>query len=206
MKNFIETLAKHEGAAITLASILCGRVIGQVARGFAEDEEVVLQANLYAALAKAYPASVVPVPKMFGRILRNADDNMSALAGLDLTAEEKAEWAESMGESEKDRLQNSAHALHALIKEQSACADLKSWYDLTALAQHSLAVRTEKNLQGSISRYASWNSEEGARLHKISEEAVAPLAELVSNLCESLKDDLDQARSQGVNVAVRNAA
>lgn len=206
MKDFIETLVKHEGAAITLASILCGRVIGQVARGFAEDDEVHAQTSLYLAIKAQYPESTVEVPNMFKRMLANADDNSTALEGLDLTDEEKAEWAASMGESEADRLKSSVRALADLMNEEGPSADIKAWYDLTPLAQHSLAVRTERNLWNSIARYESWTSPEGARLRQISADAVEPLKELVSKLCESLKDDLDQARSQGVNVAQRHAA
>lgn len=204
--TFIDKLAKLEGAAFTLANILCGRVIGQIARGFADDPEVRLQASLYLALLKTYPQDVVNVPTMWKRMVDRAPDNTSSLDGLDLTEEEKAEWASSMGESEKDRLRAAAPILAKVMQEEGPSASLTAWHDLPPLAQHSLAVRTERNLFNAIKRYSTWTSEEGARLRKVCGDAVDPLAKLVSELCESLKDDLDQARANGVNVAQREAA
>lgn len=206
MKNFIEQLVELEGAALTLANILCGRFIGQVARGFGDDEEVRAQANLYFAIKAKYGKEVIEVPAMWQKMLSNADDNSAALAGADLTPEEEAEWKAAMGESEADRLRNCAKELLRIGKEEGPKADIKAWYDLTPLAQHSLAVRTERNLFNAIKRYSSWTSEEGARLRQITGDAVEPLAKLVGDLTESLKDDLDQARSNGVNVAQRHVA
>lgn len=207
MKNFIEKLVAIEGAALVLANILCGRVIGQIARGFGDDEEVRAQASLYLAIRAQYGAdAVVSVPAMFNRMLKNADDNGKALEGLDLTEDEKKEWAKQMGESEADQLRNSVRKVADVMSEEGPKATIKAWYDLSPLAQHSLAVRTERNLWSAITRYESWTSEEGARLRQIHADAVAPLAELVNGLCASLKDDLDQARSNGINVAHRHAA
>ena len=146
MKDFINKLSKLEGAAFTLANILCGRVIGQIARGFADDPEVRAQASLYLALAAQYPQDVVNVPTMWKRMVDNAPDNTSSLDGLDLTDEEKAEWASSMGESEKDRLRNAAPILAKVMQEEGPSADLTAWNDLPPLAQHSLAVRTERGV------------------------------------------------------------
>lgn len=204
--QFIEKLSKLEGAAFTLANILCGRVIGQIARGFPDDPEVRSQAGLYLALLKLYPQDVVNVPTMWKRMLDNADDNSSALDGLDLSEQDKAAWADSMGESEKDRMRNAAPIIAKVMQEEGPTADIKAWYDLSPLAQHSLAVRTERNLFNAITRYESWTSEEGARLRKVCGDAVQPLETLVNELCESLKDDIDAARSNGVRVAQRQAA
>lgn len=204
--TFIDKVAKLEGAAFTLANILCGRVIGQIARGFPDDPEVRLQASLYLALAKLYPQDVVNVPTMWKRMVDRADDNTASLDGLDLTDAEKAEWASSMGESEKDKLRAAAPTIAKVMQEEGPSASLTAWHDLSPLAQHSLAVRTERNLFNAITRYSSWTSEEGARLRKVCGDSVEPLAKLVSALCEGLKDDLDQSRANGVNVAQRQVA
>lgn len=204
--SFIDIVAGLEGAAIVLSSIECGRVIGQVARGFHEDPEVHAQASIYLALKALYPETVVAYPKMHARMLSNAPDNSDALKGAGLSEAEQKEWAAAMGESEADRLRNSIKPLMALMQEEGPSADLKAWFDLPVLAQHSLAVRTERNLKNAVARYATWDSEEGVHLYEVSKAAVDPITAAVSALCEANKDELDKARSEGVNVAQRIAA
>lgn len=205
-KGFIERLVDLEGAALVLANITCGRVIGQIARGFGDDEEVRAQASLYLAIRAQYGEdAVVSIPVMFNRMLKNADDNTKALEGLDLTDEEKAEWAAQMGDSEADQLRKSVRKVADVMAEEGPTATIQAWYDLSPLAQHSLAVRTERNLWNAVKRYSEWTSESGAHLREVHSAAVEPLKELVSELCTTLKDDLDKARSEGVNVAQRAA-
>jgi hypothetical protein len=213
VKGFIEKVSKLEGAATVLASILCGRFIGQVSRGFPEDPETVAQANLYCALAKLYPAGkrgpnhgCVTISKMFTRMIAKADDNSAFTDGLSLTDAEKAEWALEAGKSERDKLKDAVRPVLDLVKRENERATIDTWYDLTPLAQYSLAVRTERNLLDAEKRYASWTSEEGAGLHELAVKAKAPLAKLVGDLCASFKDELDQARASGINIATRVAA
>jgi hypothetical protein len=211
MKGFIEKLSKLEGAATVLAAITLGRAIGQVARGFPEDPETKAQVSLYLALAKLYPhgmhgqprRGVVNIPTMFTQMLKNTPDNSSFVKDLNLTPEEQKEWAAQMGMSERDKLNAAARPFADLCKAEAPTATLKAWYDLTPLAQHSLAVRTERNLAQAINRYTSWTSEDGAMLLEIATSSAEPLAELVSEITENYRDELDQARANGINVATR---
>lgn len=201
MKDFASKVIAIEGAATVLASILIGRVIGQVSRGFAEDDEVIAQATLYKAIHDKYPKSTIEVAAMFKRMLANAETNSSGLDGLDLTDAEKEEWASQMGVSEHEQLRTSVRGLVDLLDSVEGTPD--AWQDLTPLAQYSLAVRTERNLWNAIARYATWTSEEGARLRTQASDAYPKLEELVSKLTAGYSDELAQARSNGINIANR---
>lgn len=201
MKDFFTKILKIEGAATVLASILCGRVIGQVSRGFADDEEVIAQATLYKMIHKTYPEATIEVAAMFKRMLDNAEKNTTGLEGLDLTDEEKAAWGEQMGDSEYDLLRKSVRPLIDMLNAIEETPD--AWNELTPLAQYSLAVRAERNLWNAIARYESWTSEEGARLRTQAAEAYPELEKLVSALVAGYSDELEQARSNGVNIATR---
>lgn len=201
MKDFFTKVNKIEGAATVLASILIGRVIGQVSRGFSEDDEVVAQATLYKTIKLAHPDSTIEVAAMFKRMLDNAEKNSSGLEGLDLTDAEKEEWAGQMGVSEHEQLRTSVRKLVDLLNTCEPTAD--AWADLTPLAQYSLAVRTERNLWNAIARYESWTSEEGARLRTQASTAYPKLEELVSTLTAGYSDELAQARQNGINIANR---
>lgn len=201
MKNFFAELLKIEGAATVFASITIGRVIGQVSRGFASDDEVIAQATLYKSVADAFPESTIKVAAMFKRMLDNAEKNSTGLEGLDLTDAEKEEWAGQMGQSEHEQLRTSVRGLVDLLNACEPTPD--AWNDLTPLAQYSLAVRTERNLWNAIARYETWTSEEGARLRKQAGDAYPKLEELVSKLTAGYSDELAQARQNGINVANR---
>lgn len=209
MKGFIEKLLKFEGAAVVLAAILLGRVIGQVARGFPDDPETRAQASLYLAIAKLFPhnpttkTGVVTVPILFNSMVARAPDNGALVDDLNLTDEEKAEWLAGSGASERDKLKASIRPLMDMLKAEAESATIKVWYDLTPLAQYSLAVRIERNLWQAVLRYSSWTSPEGVHLRETSQAAVDPTSNLVSELTAAYKDELDQARSQGINIASR---
>jgi hypothetical protein len=201
MKDFFTELLKLPGAATAFGAITIGRVIGQVARGFAEDDEVVAQATLYKMVKATHPDDTIEVAAMFKRMLENADSNTAGLEGLDLTDEEKAEWAGQMGVSEHEQLRTSVRTLVDLLSGIEETPD--AWNDLSPLAQYSLAVRTERNLWKSIGRYETWTSEEGTRLRKQASDAYPKLEKLVSTLTAGYKDELDQARSNGIRIAER---
>lgn len=201
MKDFFTSILKIEGAANVLGSIVCGRVIGQVSRGFADDEEVIAQATLYKMIHKTFPESTIEVAAMFKRMLDNAEKNTTGLEGLDLTDEEKAAWGEQMGDSEHDQLRKCVRPLIDLLDGIEETPD--AWNDLGALAQYSLAIRCERNLWNAIARYETWTSEEGARLRTQAAEAYPKLEALVSKLVAGYSDELAQARSNGINIATR---
>jgi hypothetical protein len=201
VKTFFAEVLKLEGAATVLAAITAGRVIGQVSRGFAEDDEVIAQATLYKTIAAKYPQGTITIAAMFKRMLGNAQTNSAGLEGLDLTDAEKEEWAGQMGVSEHEQLRTSVRGLVDLLNSVEPTPD--AWADLTPLAQYSLAVRTERNLWNAIARYESWTSEEGAKLRTQASEAYPKLEKLVSELTAGYSDELAQARSNGINIANR---
>jgi len=197
-------ILKIPGAAIVLASILIGRVIGQVARGFGENPEVTLQASVYLTILAKFPNDVVSAAVMFRRMLENAKDNKNFLEELQISEEDKILWDKQLGKSERQRLADSVPTLLKLLN--TTTASHSSWDSLPVIAQHSLLVRTERNLVEAITRYQSWTSEDGARRLEQANAAMTPWAALVAQFEEKHAVELQAERDAGKHLAQRIAA
>ena len=206
MKDFIEKLVKDApGAAKALGNTLCGRFVGQIADGFGDDPEVRAHVSLYLALRQTFPGnSIVAVPKMWERMVKRASDHNDVFDGVEGVApEELAEWKAQLGPSERDVLKQALPTIMRILKEEGPTATLKAWYDIGPIGQHSLAVYAEQGLWKSVTRYEGWDSPDGAALREEAVKSVEPTSKLVTTLDESLKDELEEARSRGVRVAPR---
>lgn len=206
MKDFIEKLVKDApGAAKALGNTLCGRFIGQIADGFGDDPEVRAHVSLYLALRKTFPGNnIVAAPKMWERMVKRASDHNDVFEGItDVSPEELAEWKAELGPSERDVLRQALPTIMRILKEEGPSATLKAWYEISPVGQHSLAVYAEQGLWRSVTRYEGWDSEDGATLRQEAVDSVEPTSTLVTKLDESIKDELDEARSRGVRVAPR---
>ena len=76
--NTFEKVLDIPGAATVMGSKIIGRVIGQVANGYGEDEVLVDELCLFKAIEAKYPKDTISMPAMFKSMVRRASKEVVA--------------------------------------------------------------------------------------------------------------------------------
>jgi len=205
----INKIVSLQVIATMIAAKILGRAIDAVQRGFAEDQELPAQLQVYRAIQDMYPNDTVSVKEMYDSMVNRAEsrEKQNAAKVKGLTAEQQKLWAgNDEDKKESETLLASIPTMLTLLCE--AKPDIKAWNKMPVIAQWAILSSVERSLPGKAEFYRSKGGVNFLSLATQIDAASPKYYELITKYLEQKEvvTELQLAREAGTNVPERAVA